>query len=449
MTPEQDKTPPTSNRRANVCTAGVDQTRANRSLAATMSHLAPKEPSSASARFGVSDPLGLWFNRGMAVKSSASLARPLVRRLTPYVPGEQPRIRGLIKLNTNENPYPPSEKVLAAVRAAVDSRLRLYPNPTAEPLREKLARLHGCTPEHIIVGNGSDELLSLAVRALVEPLSWGESPQGGKLAAPVVPSRSKLQYFIPSYSLYPVLADIQGAARNGVPLTADFGLPSPAGLRRGGRWDFRAALTIVTTPNAPSGRGYPTAELDRLCRAQHGAVILDEAYVDFAAENALELALTHPHVMVARTFSKAYSLCFQRVGYLVGSPALIESIHRIRDSYNVNGLGQVAAVATLGDLPFYRANFRKIVATRDRLSRELSNLGFQVFPSQTNFLLVRPPHYPAQEWLGQLRQHKILVRWFDQPEVRDFLRITVGSPEEVMALIRAAKRIAQARTARA
>src|SRR5213078_1039513 len=148
-------------------------------------------------------------------------------------------------------------------------------------------------------------------------------------------------------------------------------------------WDFHAALTFITTPNAPSGHGYSTTELEALCRAQKGVVVLDEAYVDFADQNALKLALKHPHVLVARTFSKAYSLCFQRVGYFVGHPALIAALDRIRDSYNVNGLGQVAALATLEDLGYYRANFREIIGTREKLSRELRTLGFEVFPSQT------------------------------------------------------------------
>ena len=365
----------------------------------------------------------------MSSRQLQMLIRPLVRSLHPYVPGEQPKIKGLVKLNTNENPYPPSPKVLAATRAAVDGRLRLYPNPTAQLLREKLARLHGCRAENIIVGNGSDELLAMAVRTFVEP----RAGQASRV--------SLVQYFTPSYSLYPVLADTHGAARNPVPLRSDFTLPSLADLKRARQWDFRAALTFVTTPNAPSGRGYGTTELDELCRAQKGVMLLDEAYVDFARENAMSLALKYPHVLVARTFSKAYSLCFQRVGYCVGHPELIAALHKIRDSYNVNGLGQVAALATLDDLPRYRANFRLIVAIRERLSRELDALGFQVFPSQTNFILVRPPKYSARAWLQKLRSRKILVRWFSDPSVWDYLRITIGTPEQAATLLKAAKAI--------
>lgn len=366
--------------------------------------------------------------------SNPQLIRPLVQKLHAYVPGEQPKIKGLIKLNTNENPYPPSPRVLAAVKAAVDGRLRLYPNPTAEKLRAKLAKFHGCKPENIIIGNGSDEVLALAVRGFVEPDSKFKIKNSK-------PAKAMVQYFTPSYSLYPVLADTHGAAKNAVPLKPDFSMPSVAELKRGKQWNFNAALTLVTTPNAPGGRGYKTSELAKLCRAQNGVVVLDEAYVDFADENALKLALKFQHVLVARTFSKAYSLCFQRVGYFIGHPELIAALDKIRDSYNVNGLGQIAAEATLDDLKFYRANFKKIIATRENLTRELTKLGFRVLPSQTNFILARPPLFPAKDWLQKLRDRKILVRWFSAPEVRDYLRITIGTPAEAAALVKAVRDI--------
>ena len=362
------------------------------------------------------------------------LIRPLVHALHAYVPGEQPRIKGLIKLNTNENPYPPSPRVLAAVKAAVDGRLRLYPNPTAEILRVKLAKLHGCQPENIIIGNGSDEVLALAVRCFVEPNSKLKI-QNSKSGTATV------QYFTPSYSLYPVLADTHGAAKNAVALNADFSMPGVAELKRGKQWDFQAALTLITTPNAPGGRGYPTAELEKLCRAQKGVVVLDEAYVDFADENALKLALKYPNVLVARTFSKAYSLCFQRVGYFVGPADLIAALDKMRDSYNVNGLGQIAAAATLDELGFYRTNFKKIIATREWVSRELTKCGFRVLPSQTNFILARPPRLPAKTWLEKLRHKKVLVRWFSAPEVREYLRITIGTQAEAAALVKAVRTI--------
>ena len=360
----------------------------------------------------------------------ASLVRPLVQKLHPYVPGEQPKSPGLIKLNTNENPYPPSPKVLRAVKDAVDERLRLYPNPTASLLREKLAKLHRCRPENIIVGNGSDELLAMAVRAFVEP------SQGRKRD-----TLCTVQYFTPSYSLYPVLAATHGALTNAVSLTNDFRLPSLGMLKKSRVWDFNAALSFVTTPNAPSGRGYKTAELEKLCRAHRGVIVLDEAYVDFARENALALALKFPHVIVARTFSKAYSLCFQRVGYFIAHPTLIAALDKIRDSYNVNGLGQIAALATLEDRPYYQRNFQRVISTRERLSATLRKVGFKVSPSSTNFILVRPPKSTAKEWLEKLRAQKILVRWFNYPDLRNYLRISIGTHTETRHLLKAIQRI--------
>jgi histidinol-phosphate aminotransferase len=340
------------------------------------------------------------------MKDPRSLIRPLVRALEPYVP--------------------PSRRVLAAIKASVDGRLRLYPNPTAQALRERLAELHGCESENIIVGNGSDELLAMAVRAFADPVSARRESRE---------LRSTVQFFSPSYSLYPVLAQIHGARANAVALKPDFDLPAIGELKRGRKWEFGAALSLVTTPNAPSGRGYGAA----LCRAQQGVVVLDEAYVDFADGNAMSLALEHRHVLVARTFSKAYSLCFQRVGYFVGAAELIAALQKIRDSYNVNGLGQIAALATLSDLPPYQANFRQIIATREELSGELTALGFEVFPSQTNFILVRPPRFAARSWLHKLRERKILVRWFSSAPVQDYLRITIGTPDEARALVRGAR----------
>lgn len=367
------------------------------------------------------------------MSSVTNLIRPLVRQLQAYTPGEQPNTSGLIKLNTNENPYRPAPKVLAAIRTAVDGRLRLYPNPTALPLREKLAKLHGVNPAQVIIGNGSDELLALAVRTFAEP------------AGSVPPSRSRVQYPWPSYSLYPVLGQIHGAIPHAVPLQPNFDLPTVDELRRGRLWDFRAALTLITTPNAPSGRGYSLAQLNALCAAQRGVVIFDEAYVDFAEENAMELVHRHAHLLVSRTFSKAYSLCFQRVGYFVGHPGLIGALDRLRDSYNVNGLGQVAALATLDQLPYYRRNFARVKATRERMRRELSGLGWRVLPSATNFLLAEPAGMTAQQWLAALRARKIIVRWFSTPGISNYLRITMGSESEMDRFLRIVRNISSAR----
>jgi histidinol-phosphate aminotransferase len=368
------------------------------------------------------------------------LLRRLVDKLDAYIPGEQPKIAGLIKLNTNENPYPPSPKVLKALKQALDARLRLYPNPTAQPLRERLARWHRCDPEQILVGNGGDEILALATRAFVEP-TMPLCPATGHSQGIRNHSCTRVQFFNPSYSLYPVLNNIHGSQALPVPLAQDFRLPMVRELRRGGIWDFKAALTYITTPNAPSGRGYATEELELICRAQRGVVMLDETYADFAKENAMRLALELPNTMVIRTFSKAYSLCFQRVGYVVGPSNLIAGLMKIKDSYNVNGLGQVAALATLHNLDYYQANFKSIIASRDLLTAELTELGFQVLPSQANFIFTRPPKFPAQEWLQKLRSRKILVRWFAYPQTRDYLRISIGTEAQMRLFVRTVKQL--------
>jgi histidinol-phosphate aminotransferase len=369
----------------------------------------------------------LFWHHFADIMKPKSLVRPLVDGLHAYVPGEQPKIPGLIKLNTNENPYPPSPKVIRAVKAAVDGRLRLYPNPTAQVLRERLAKLHRCKRENVIVGNGSDELLAMAVRAFVEPETSTDA--------------GRCQGFSPSYSLYPVIAKQHGASWSSVPLMPDFTLPALPGLAAMEDWSFDAALTFITTPNAPSGTGYDAKVLAALCKVLTGVVILVEAYVDFASQDAMALATKLPNVLVSRTFSKGYSLCFQRVGYFVGPRDLIAALDKIRDSYNVNGLGQVAAVATLDDLPYYRRNFRRVVATRTRLAARLTALGFEVLPSEANFLFAKPPKFSAKAWLAKLRAKKILVRWFDKPETRDYLRITVGSDVEADAVLAAATAI--------
>jgi histidinol-phosphate aminotransferase len=356
-----------------------------------------------------------------------------VRAISPYTPGEQPKVKGLIKLNTNENPYPPAPQVLECIKQAVDGRLRLYPNPRAQRLREALARHHGVPADHVMVGNGSDELLALATRAFVEPL-----PVKGRVTEPAA---STIQFWVPSYSLYPVLASIHGARLNPVALAPDYGIPSLATMRREGAWDFKAALSLVTTPNAPSGRGYATATLASLCRAQDGVVILDEAYADFASEHAIELVRKMPNVIISRTFSKSYSLCFQRIGYFIGHPALIQALDGIRDSYNVNGLGQVAAEATLKHGAYYRANFRRIIRLREQVSASLIAEGFEVLPSQTNFLFARPPGVAAKQWFEGLRKHKILVRWFASEGLSDRLRVTIGSESEMDAFLTAVRRL--------
>ena len=371
----------------------------------------------------------------MSKHSAVNLVRPSVRRLQAYIPGEQPGRGRLTKLNTNENPYPPSPKALDAIREATDEGLRLYPNPTAEKLRRSLARKHGCDPEQILVGNGSDELLAVCIRACVEPF---RSVSPSRLYAATV------QYFDPSYSLYPVLADAHGARRHAVPLERDFSLPvlgSKGSSPSASPWNTRAALSLITTPNAPSGRSYPTTKLRRFCRGTEGVVVLDEAYADFASENALNLAFELPNVIVLRTFSKAYSLSSQRIGYAVGNAELLAELMKVRDSYSVNELGQVAALAALSDRRYYREVIKEIRVSREVLTHHLAELGFRVIPSETNFLLVEPPGFSAERWFEKLREQRVLVRWFNSRRVRRYLRITIGTDEEIAELLSAVERI--------
>ena len=272
-----------------------------------------------------------------------------VAALQAYTPGEQPQDRGIIKLNTNENPYPPSPQVAAALASFPAERLRLYPDPRAMALRRRVAEIHNCREEQVFVGNGSDEILALVTRAFVE-------------------NDGSIGYFVPSYSLYPVLADIRGVEKRPVDLAPGFTWRMPA--------KFRASLFLLTTPNAPTAMQYDRAAVAAFCRAFDGVVLLDEAYVDFAPDNYMDLALApaNANTLVMRTFSKSFSLAGLRLGYVIGPTPLIEAIDKIKDSYNLDMLTQAVGLAALNDLDSMRANVRRIQATRERLSEALCQL---------------------------------------------------------------------------
>lgn len=367
------------------------------------------------------------------MKDVKRLIRKHVKSLHAYTPGEQPKRRNLLKLNTNENPWPPSPNVIQATKNAVDDRLRLYPDPEASKLRAKLAKLHRVDASQICIGNGSDDILAMCLRAFVEP--------SDSVIAKTKRSKATVQFFDPSYSLYPVLAETHKAHINKFPLKPDFDIPSNKELKDSEKWDFDAALTYVTTPNAPSGRGYENEQLISLCQSMNGVVVLDEAYVDFADQNALRLVDKFSNVMVTRTFSKSYSLCFQRVGYATGHPDLIHALDKVRDSYNVNGLGQIAAVETLKNIKYYKENFNSIIDERERLSSDLQEIGFSVLPSQTNFVFTIPPKKSARKWFELFREKGIIVRFFDKPRLNKYLRITIGSPGEMKRFLSVTKRI--------
>lgn len=351
-----------------------------------------------------------------------SYVRRQIERMAGYLPGEQPKVARLIKLNTNENPYPPSPKVLEAMRAAIDDRLRLYPDPTSRALRLKLGKMHGFDPDEIIIGNGCDDILNLCVRAFC-----GEC--------------EKLAYFWPSYSLYPVLANIQGATQVELPLDEHFQIVAHPPLLA--KLDG-VKLVLITQPNAPSGVWLQRVELQRVIEETKGAVVLDEAYVDFAADNCLDFAREYDNVIVARTFSKAFSFAGMRVGWAAGSRALIAALNKVKDSYNVSRLSQVGAEATLDDWAYFEANVHKIKATRHRVIGKLEEWKFFVYPSQTNFVFARPPApLTARQWFEQLRERKILVRWWDADRIRDGARVTIGADGEMDQFLTATKEICE------
>ncbi len=331
-----------------------------------------------------------------------------VQELAAYTPGEQPRERDIIKLNTNENAYPPSPKIAEVLRRPADA-LRLYPDPVCHELRNVIANLHQCRAEQVFVGNGSDEVLALCVRAFVE--------RSGSVG-----------YHEPSYSLYPVLAAIHEVETRPVSLSADFSWSMPEG--------YAASLFFLANPNAPTSILYPKDMVRSFCKGFSGVVLIDEAYVDFARENCMDLALPMDNVLVARTLSKSYSLAGLRVGYVIGSEALIGAMYKIKDSYNVSRLSQEIALAALLDRGHMERNVARIRDTRDRVANELRGLGFGVAPSETNFLWVKPPPgRTAQQVFEDLRKRKILARYFPGPRTGEYLRITVATEGEMRALV--------------
>ncbi|MDO9541719.1 MAG: histidinol-phosphate transaminase [Kiritimatiellia bacterium] len=332
-----------------------------------------------------------------------------------YTPGEQPADLKVIKLNTNENPYPPSPAVLRALKRIDGDMLRRYPDPDCKRLRTIIARLHKCSVKEVLVGNGSDEILALCSRAFVE--------DNGKIA-----------FFEPSYSLYPVLARIRNVANRAVRLNRNFSWPDRQGRMPS---DCKANLFYMTNPNAPTGILYPKKEVARFCRRFAGVVVLDEAYVDFSSSNCVDLALKLKNTLVLRTLSKSYSLAGLRVGYAIGSKELIAALFKIKDSYNIGRVAQCLAAAAFQDQAYMRANVRRIIAARRKLAGALTAMGFTVLPSETNFLFAKPAGISADVLYRRLRKRNILVRYFAGKETRGFLRITVGTTEQINKLIEA------------
>ncbi len=344
---------------------------------------------------------------------SQPLARSSIRALEGYVPGEQPPPGArVVKLNTNENPYPPSARVMEAVRAVPPHALQRYPRPMADEFRAAASRVLGVPEDAILAGNGSDDILTIATRTFLAP--------GDALAYPE-----------PTYSLYPVLAKLQDARIVTVPWAPGWSVPVEALARSGAR------AVYLANPNAPSGTMVPPAAVEELARAFDGVLLVDEAYVDFADENCLELALRLPNVIVSRTLSKAYSLAGLRFGFAIARPELVREMVKVKDSYNCDAISIAAAAAAIADQDYARGTWIKIRAERERLVGALASLGWSVLPSQANFVLATVPggRAGAQRVLASLKARGVLVRYFDAPGLDDKLRITVGTSDDTDALL--------------
>ncbi|MGQ0680742.1 histidinol-phosphate transaminase [Bradyrhizobium sp.] len=337
---------------------------------------------------------------------------PVVRNLSPYVPGEQPKQDGIVKLNTNENPYPASPRVPEAIAAAMD-RLRLYPDPRATALRETIAAHYQVAPEEVFVGNGSDEVLAHIFQALLK--------HDAPLLFPDI-----------TYSFYPVYCRLYGIGYEEVPLDAAMRVELADYRRPGG-------AILLANPNAPTGVALSRAAIEALA-SEHPdrLVVVDEAYVAFGAESAVPLVARHDNLLVVQTLSKSRALAGLRVGFAVGQQPLIEALERVKDSFNsypLDCLAMSGAIAAIQDDAWFQATRRRIMASRNTLVRGLADLGFEVLPSLANFVFARHPARRGAGLFTGLRERGVLVRHFEKPRIADFLRITVGTDEQCSRLI--------------
>lgn len=338
---------------------------------------------------------------------------PAIQSLVPYTPGEQPKVDGLIKLNTNENPYPPAPGVEMVLRRFDSERLRLYPDPDCRALKQALADHAGLRPEQVFVGNGSDEVLALTFMALLR--------QPGPLLLPET-----------SYSFYNVYIDLFGIQARHIPLTADFriDLDQYTGPNGG---------IIFANPNAPTSISVGLDEIERLlARNTDSVVVVDEAYVDFGADSATRLIDHYPNLLVVQTFSKSRSLAGMRIGFAFGHPELIEGLERVKNSFNsypLDMLAQQTAIAALADQAYFRQCIDRVIATRQWTSEQLTQLGFEVLPSHANFVFASHPRVAAAALMQYLRDNRILVRHFTKPGIDNHLRISIGTDAEMQALI--------------
>jgi histidinol-phosphate aminotransferase len=340
-----------------------------------------------------------------------------------YTPGEQPGLgERVVKLNTNENPFAPSERVVQAIRQVEGEMLRRYPNPTADVFRDAAAKVHGVTRDMILAGNGSDDVLTIATRTVIG--------HGDVLAAPE-----------PTYSLYPVLAQLQDAKYVPVPWEKDYTLPIDGLLAT------KAKAIYLANPNAPTGTMIPPLRVGELARHFNGLVLVDEAYVDFADDNCLGLIRDNPNVVITRTFSKGYSLAGLRFGYAISQPQVITEMMKVKDSYNCDAVSVIAATAAILDQDYARQSWNHVRAERQRVSSELTQLGWNVLPSHANFIFAAAPDGRGRAAYLGLKAQGILVRHWDKPGLTDKIRITIGTSQENNALIGGIKALTAAEKA--
>lgn len=343
--------------------------------------------------------------------------RQNIDNLSAYVPGEQPAANTkVIKLNTNENPYPPSPQALQVLKALDGELLRRYPQPLARDFCIAASQVLDVPVDWILVGNGSDDLLTMIMRACVEP--------GRRVAYPM-----------PTYVLYRTLAQIQDAEVLEIPFPEDYSLPIEQII------DAQAAVTFIASPNSPSGTTAAIELLDKLAKQLSGILVIDEAYVDFADSNALELVKKHSNVIVLRTLSKGYSLAGLRLGFGIANPTLLAGLFKVKDSYNVDAIACAVGAAAILDQSHKNANAEKIKNSRSQMVKNLQKLGFYTLPSQANFLLAQSPSGNAKSLYEMLKERGILVRYFNQPQLIDKLRITIGTLEQNQTLIQALSEI--------
>ena len=341
-----------------------------------------------------------------------SYFRPGIDMMEGYTPGEQPRSMDIIKLNTNESPFPPAPGVKQALLEFDPVRLRRYPDPVSSVLREEIAAMNGYEPENIITGNGSDDLLTILTRCFTD-------------------EHRAMACFDPSYSLYPTLANLQGTPCVKVPLTEDFDIPENVLEQVAG-----ANLFFIARPNAPTGNLFAKEKMERICAEFKGIVVIDEAYADFSRDNCMEMVKKYSNVVITRTFSKSRSLAGLRFAFAVAHPKIIEGMMKMKDSYNVSMLTQTLALASLRDAGYFEKCVREIKANREALADGLRELSFEILPSETNFLFVRPPKN-AKKYFQDLKSRNIVIRYFPMERTCSYVRITVGSAAENSALLKA------------